>query len=179
LDRVQRLRERIDSDGELLIGADGQVKAHPLLPAETSNRSFITRTLRALGVTLEPVKSIGRPPGSAVWWWPTEPTQRERLPTVTAEMVTLFARGLQLAAEGHDDVSDHSEAHWEFVRLSKRLEWDLIKLPLHAASVFDAEVDGPPPAYLKPSHAQFQDWSLVQSWRRALQAALDARRRKA
>jgi hypothetical protein len=60
------------------------------------------------------------------------------------------------------------------VRLRKRLEWQLIKLPLHCASVFDPAVDGPPPSYLTPSHGMRIDWPLAQSWRRALLAALDA-----
>ena len=36
---------------------------------------------------------------------------------------------------------------------------------------------GPPPDYLKSSHAMYIDWGSAASWRRALMAALDARRR--
>jgi hypothetical protein len=46
-------------------------------------------------------------------------------------------------------------------------------------SVDDPEIDGPPPNYLTPSHGMYIDWPLVQSWRRALQAAVDARKAKA
>ena len=103
---------------------------------------------------------------------------REAKVNVTPEMIVLFARGLQLCAEGHDDVDDDSAEHDEFRRIDKRLNWTLLGLPAHCASVFDPEIDGPPPSYLTPSHGMFIDWPLVQSWRRALQAALDGRRGK-
>jgi hypothetical protein len=66
LDNVTRMRALINAEGETIETGEGQPKAHPLLAPELSGRSFITRTLRQLGVTLEPVKAIGRPPGSAV-----------------------------------------------------------------------------------------------------------------
>jgi hypothetical protein len=49
------MRQRIDADGELIEAADGQLRAHPLFPAEASNRGFITRTLRAPGLAVEPL----------------------------------------------------------------------------------------------------------------------------
>jgi hypothetical protein len=100
---------------------------------------------------------------------------QQRTLAITDEMLSLFERGLQLVAAGHDDVDDDSAAHWEFVRLAKKLEWELIKLPMHAVSIFDRALDGPPPSYLKPSHAMYIDWDLARSWRRALQAACETR----
>jgi hypothetical protein len=91
-------------------------------------------------------------------------------------MLDLFARGVELQAAGHHSVDDDSEEHLEFVALRKKLEWKLINLPLHCASVFDAALDGLPPDYLTPSHAMYIDRPLAQSWRRALMVALDARR---
>jgi hypothetical protein len=61
LDRVERLREKIDADGEVLHTRSG-AKAHPALRDELAGRAFVCRTLERLGVTAEPVKSIGRPP---------------------------------------------------------------------------------------------------------------------
>jgi hypothetical protein len=63
LDRVGRLREQIDADGEV-IRARGTVRAHPALRDELAGRAFITRTLARLGLDVERVRSsVGRPPG--------------------------------------------------------------------------------------------------------------------
>jgi hypothetical protein len=62
-DRAERCREIIDEQGELLT-ARGQVRSHPLLRDELANRAFVTRAIGRLGLDLEPVKPIGRPPGS-------------------------------------------------------------------------------------------------------------------
>lgn len=96
----------------------------------------------------------------------------------TEEMIDLFARGLELvergAAEIDYDVPDSSE-QLEFARVRKRLEWRLIGLHPHCASVFDVQVDGEPFDWLRPEHMMWQDWGLVRGWRRALMDALDAR----
>jgi hypothetical protein len=62
-DRAQACREQIDTDGVMIRGRTG-VRDHPLLKAELGARSFTVRTLQKLGLDLEPVKGIGRPPGS-------------------------------------------------------------------------------------------------------------------
>jgi len=59
-DRVARLAEGIDKDGEVIETENGP-KAHPALKEQLSHRAFIVRTLRALGLNLEPVRSVGRP----------------------------------------------------------------------------------------------------------------------
>jgi hypothetical protein len=59
-DRVARLAAKIDSDGEIIQTESG-LKAHPLLKDELANRAFICRTLRQLGLNLEPLRSVGRP----------------------------------------------------------------------------------------------------------------------
>jgi hypothetical protein len=64
LDRIARIRAEIDKDGEAL-REGGKVKSNPLLRDELNNRIFISRNLERLGVTLEPVKPMGRPP--KVW----------------------------------------------------------------------------------------------------------------
>jgi hypothetical protein len=62
-DRAQRCRERIDADGEAVRTQAG-IKAHPLLRDELQNRALCARLIGQLGLRLEPVKPIGRPPGS-------------------------------------------------------------------------------------------------------------------
>jgi hypothetical protein len=60
-DRVQSLSEQIAQDGEVIRTKHG-VRAHPALRDELANRSFICRTLHRLGLDVEAVKPIGRPP---------------------------------------------------------------------------------------------------------------------
>jgi hypothetical protein len=64
-DRAEALAARIDADGETIATKIG-IKAHPALRDELAARSFIVRTLQRLGVTEQPLKSVGRPPGR-VW----------------------------------------------------------------------------------------------------------------
>jgi hypothetical protein len=59
-DRIARLAERIDKDGEVIETENGP-KVHPAVKEELAGRAFIVRTLRALGLNLEPVRSVGRP----------------------------------------------------------------------------------------------------------------------
>jgi hypothetical protein len=54
------LAERIAEDGEVIETENGP-KVHPALKEQLAHRSFIVRTLRALGLNLEPVRSVGRP----------------------------------------------------------------------------------------------------------------------
>ena len=61
-DRAASLRETIDRDGALISTRTG-LKEHPGLKPELANRAFVTRTLQRLGLNLEPIKPIGRPPG--------------------------------------------------------------------------------------------------------------------
>jgi len=59
-DRLARLSEVIDRDGEMIATERG-AKTHPALREELSLRRFICRTLERLGLNLEAVKPIGRP----------------------------------------------------------------------------------------------------------------------
>jgi hypothetical protein len=63
-DRLDRLAAQIDADGEVIRTRDGGLKANPLLRDELATRGFICRTLGKLGISLEIVKPVGRPPGS-------------------------------------------------------------------------------------------------------------------
>ena len=60
IDRVQRLAERIDAEGEVVRTKNGP-KAHPALRDELAGRAFVARTLERLGLNIEAVKPVGRP----------------------------------------------------------------------------------------------------------------------
>jgi hypothetical protein len=62
LDRVEKIREAIDRDGELVPIGRGGSKEHPLLRSEVAARSFVVRTIARLGLNFEPLRSgPGRP----------------------------------------------------------------------------------------------------------------------
>ena len=68
-DRVSALRQRIDQDGEI-ITVRGVPREHPGLKAELAGRAFIVKTLRALGLDVEPTRSAaGRPGGGPGITW--------------------------------------------------------------------------------------------------------------
>jgi hypothetical protein len=62
LDRADAIRKQIDKHGEMLTTETG-VRANPLLRDEYQNRGLCARLLGQLGLDLEPVKGVGRPPG--------------------------------------------------------------------------------------------------------------------
>jgi hypothetical protein len=61
-ERAEKCRAIIDEDGEVLRTRTGP-RSHPLLRDELNNRAFAVRALGKLGLDLEPVRGIGRPPG--------------------------------------------------------------------------------------------------------------------
>jgi hypothetical protein len=65
-DRAEALREAIDRDGEVVHARAG-VRAHPALRDELAARAFICKTLERLGLNLEAIKPLGRPPRSFGW----------------------------------------------------------------------------------------------------------------
>lgn len=61
-DRAATCREQIDRDGELIVTKHGP-REHPLLKAELGAMAFCVKTLRALGLDVEPLRATaGRPP---------------------------------------------------------------------------------------------------------------------
>jgi hypothetical protein len=66
LDRAEALRQCIDRDGEIISSRTG-MRAHPGIRDELCNRSFVAKTLQRLGLDLEVVKPVGRPPTSRGW----------------------------------------------------------------------------------------------------------------
>jgi hypothetical protein len=61
-DRAEGLAEHISRDG-MVIRTKAGLKENPLLKHEIAARSFIVRTLARLGLDVEAIKPIGRPPG--------------------------------------------------------------------------------------------------------------------
>jgi len=67
LDRAEDLAEAINRDGAVIYSRLGVPKTHPACKDELGCRAFVTRTLERLGVTVEPLKSAGRPPTPSGW----------------------------------------------------------------------------------------------------------------
>ncbi|MGE9007162.1 hypothetical protein ACO2JO_01165 [Leptospira interrogans] len=64
LDRAESLREQIDRDGDVIRSKAG-LREHPGLKHELAARSFVVRTLARLGLDVEAIKPVGRPPARA------------------------------------------------------------------------------------------------------------------
>lgn len=63
-DRAQKARQVIDRDGLVVHDKYGQPKPHPLLVAERDSRAAFLAGLKALNLTVEPLRDgPGRPPG--------------------------------------------------------------------------------------------------------------------
>jgi hypothetical protein len=66
LDRAQACRQQIDRDG-LVLRTRAGARDHPALKHELANRAFVVRTLHRLGLDVEAIKPIGRPPDKIGW----------------------------------------------------------------------------------------------------------------
>jgi hypothetical protein len=63
-DRAAACRETIDRDGEMIKSQHGAHREHPLLRSELAAMAFCVKTLRALGLDVEPLRATaGRPSG--------------------------------------------------------------------------------------------------------------------
>ena len=68
LDDVESLTEAVERDGRTIRTRTG-VKAHPALRDILAGRAFIVRSIAKLGISLEPIKPVGRPGvGLGVTW---------------------------------------------------------------------------------------------------------------
>jgi hypothetical protein len=94
---------------------------------------------------------------------------------ITEEMISTFARGLQLVAESHDETDEYRQID---KKLRSLLFWqpEAVSLSSHCVSPLDPMLDAPMPRYLERLAAG-RDWGLSKQWRRVLQAALEARGR--
>lgn len=64
LDRAEECAADVDRDGVTVRTKHGP-KDHPALRHELANRAFIVRTLSKIGLTVEAVRPIGRPPSGS------------------------------------------------------------------------------------------------------------------
>jgi hypothetical protein len=65
-DTVEVLGEAIARDGAVIY-VRGSARCHPAVKEQLTARALSCRLLEKLGVTLEPVKPLGRPPKSMGW----------------------------------------------------------------------------------------------------------------
>ena len=63
LDRAEECAAAIARDGVSLRLKAGLSRDNPLLKSELACRAFVVRTLARLGLDVEPVRGVGRPPG--------------------------------------------------------------------------------------------------------------------
>lgn len=68
-DRIAECAEIIAREGAVIRTKHGP-KERPLLRTELGCRSFIIRAVHRLGLDVEPVRPVGRPPGRAHGWQP-------------------------------------------------------------------------------------------------------------
>jgi hypothetical protein len=61
--RAEQCRATIEKDGVVIRARAGPPKDHPALKHELGFRSFTVRTLQKLGLDVEPIGRVGRPPG--------------------------------------------------------------------------------------------------------------------
>jgi hypothetical protein len=70
LDRAEQLAEAVKADGAIIYSRTGVPRSHPAVKDELALRAFIVRTLERLGLNVEGVRPVGRPPGSVGWSGP-------------------------------------------------------------------------------------------------------------
>jgi hypothetical protein len=66
LDRAEELAVAIKRDGAI-IRSKGIIRDHPAIKHELAARSFVVRTLQRLGLDVEALKGVGRPPAAGGW----------------------------------------------------------------------------------------------------------------
>src|SRR5215831_5088428 len=62
LDRAENLAEAIARDGDVIHTRTGVPKTHPAVKDELACRAFVVKTLERLGLNVETIKPMGRPP---------------------------------------------------------------------------------------------------------------------
>jgi P27 family predicted phage terminase small subunit len=63
LDRAEQAAEQINREGAVISSRTG-LREHPAMKIELASRAFICRNIQRLGLNVEPIKPIGRPPGT-------------------------------------------------------------------------------------------------------------------
>lgn len=62
-DTAESCADQVKADGPVIMTKSG-MREHPALKHELAARAFICRNLQRLGLNLETIKPVGRPPGS-------------------------------------------------------------------------------------------------------------------
>jgi P27 family predicted phage terminase small subunit len=62
--RMRQAQKILEVEGPTVTDRFGQSKAHPLCAIERDARSQVLQAIKSLNLDLEPLKEIGRPPGS-------------------------------------------------------------------------------------------------------------------
>lgn len=62
LDTAEACAAQVAADGVVIRTKGGGIREHPSIRGELANRSFVVRTLSKLGLDVEPLKAMGRPP---------------------------------------------------------------------------------------------------------------------
>jgi hypothetical protein len=71
------------------------------------------------------------------------PLSRSRHLVISDEMVELFRKGCEIQASGDNEKwEDEGGRHGEFIQISKRLDWQILKR-VGEVSVFDDALDDP------------------------------------
>jgi hypothetical protein len=90
------------------------------------------------------------------------PIARHRKGSITPEMVELFRRGREIQKAGADEEwEDEGGRRAEFLAISKKLDWTLLKRAPHEVSVLD-DLAGDTPEYVvarnSEQHPDFNGW---------------------
>jgi hypothetical protein len=67
LDRAEGLAAAIATDGAIVYSRTGVPRSHPAVKDELACRAFVVRTLERLGLNVESVRPVGRPPVRVGW----------------------------------------------------------------------------------------------------------------
>jgi hypothetical protein len=96
------------------------------------------------------------------------PIVAECIKAAAREMIAQVPEGCSLleAMSPREWHLGESKRYREILAIDKKLTWRMVGA--HSPSLFDACLDGPPYEYFTPSHLQFIDWQVSQSWRKAL-----------
>jgi P27 family predicted phage terminase small subunit len=60
--RLREIQAQIEKEGLVVVNAQGQSKANPLLKAENDCKTCLLRYWKSLGLDFNPIGSVGRPP---------------------------------------------------------------------------------------------------------------------
>jgi P27 family predicted phage terminase small subunit len=70
LDEIESLAEEVNRDGRVIRSRNGPPKAHPAIRDIRQGRAVFAKLLKELGLNLESVKPMGRPPQGVGWLGP-------------------------------------------------------------------------------------------------------------